>query len=157
MHDFIAEKLKAQERRKELDHERELALIRAQSHALVWLGSTEELRATIARWFELGWIVADSLQDAMQKASIYFRRPDGAAVIIPASVSAAVPSLEVSRESFVKRILESKGWSIFDWANEARVAHATAIDYLHGKTKPYPSTRLKLANALGVSPEQLPK
>jgi lambda repressor-like predicted transcriptional regulator len=93
----------------------------------------------------------------MQKASIYFRRPDGAAVIIPASVSAAVPSLEVSRESFVKRILESKGWSIFDWANEARVAHATAIDYLHGKTKPYPSTRLKLANALGVSPEQLPK
>lgn len=144
------------ERRAEIAHERELALIRAQSHPLVWVGSVEELKATIARWFELGWIGAANLQDAFQKASIHFRRPDGAAVIVAAAVPTAASTPEVTRESFVKAILDSKGWSVFEWATEAEVSHATAIDYLHGKTKPHPSTRQKLAKALGIPVQQLP-
>jgi lambda repressor-like predicted transcriptional regulator len=148
---------KGAERRAEIAHERELAVIRAQSHALIWVGSTEEMRATIARWYELGWIVAESLQDAFQKASIHFRRPDGASVIVPVESAATVPAPVESRESFVKAILELKGWSVFEWATEAQVSHATAIDYLHGKTKPHPSTRQKLAKALGVPVQQLPR
>jgi len=61
------------------------------------------------------------------------------------------------RKAVVEPILEEKGWSILDWANEANVAHATTMDYLQGKTKPYRSTRLKLAKALGVPIEKLPR
>jgi lambda repressor-like predicted transcriptional regulator len=62
------------------------------------------------------------------------------------------------RKDFVIPLLEAKGWSILDWANEAGVAHATAHDYLDGKTKKsYASTRLKLAKALGVPVDKLPK
>jgi lambda repressor-like predicted transcriptional regulator len=64
---------------------------------------------------------------------------------------------ENERRAFVIPLLDKKGWSILDWANEAGVSHATAIDYLDKKTKPYRSTRLKLAKALGVNVEQLPK
>lgn len=67
------------------------------------------------------------------------------------------PFIPVTRRSFVQKILDEKGWSILDWANEAEVAHATAMDYLQDKTTPYRSTRLKLANALGVAVEELPK
>jgi len=55
------------------------------------------------------------------------------------------------RRAFVLPLLEQMGWSILDWANEANVSHATAQDYLDNKTKPYPSTRKKLAKALGVN------
>ena len=41
-------------------------------------------------------------------------------------------------------------------ANEAEVTHATAMDYLDGKTDPFTSTRRKLAKALGLPFEQLP-
>ncbi len=146
------------ERRSELDHERQIALIRLQSHALKWTGTSEELIATITRWYESGWIVAASLQDALESAAYHFLRPDGTAVILPsmATTPPAEANQETSREAFIKGILDSKGWSIFDWANEARVAHATAIDYLRGKTKPFRSTRKKLADALGIQVEKLP-
>src|SRR5258708_2480699 len=62
-----------------------------------------------------------------------------------------------ARAAFVKPILERKGWSILDWAIESRVDFHTASDYLKGKTKPYPSTRKKLADALGVPVRDLPK
>jgi hypothetical protein len=61
------------------------------------------------------------------------------------------------RKAFVDPLLENNGWSILDWANNAEVAHATAMDYLQGKTNPYRSTRKKLATALGISAERLPK
>ena len=61
-----------------------------------------------------------------------------------------------SPEEVVLPILEAKGWSVFDWANEAEVAHATAMDYLRGKTKSYRSTRVKLARALGIPVNELP-
>jgi lambda repressor-like predicted transcriptional regulator len=61
------------------------------------------------------------------------------------------------RKVYVLPILETKGWSILDWANEAEVAYHTAADYLDGKTRPYRSSRLKMAKALGVTVQQLPR
>jgi lambda repressor-like predicted transcriptional regulator len=62
-----------------------------------------------------------------------------------------------TRKDFVLPILDEKGWSILDWANAAGVSHATAMDYLEEKTKPYRSSRSKLAKALGVDAAKLPK
>ena len=62
-----------------------------------------------------------------------------------------------ARAGFVMPILKKKGWSILDWANEARVDYHTADDYLKGQTNPYPSTRRNLADALGVPVEELPQ
>lgn len=61
------------------------------------------------------------------------------------------------RRAFVEPLLDEKGWSILDWANEAEVAYHTAADYLAGSTKTYRSSRLKLAKALSVSIQQLPR
>lgn len=155
--DPIASLRRDQERKAELDHERDLAALRRQSNALVWCGTSDELTATITKWYESGWIVARSLTDALRQAGNHFVRPDGTAVIVPAPLGTVTSASVVSRETFVKEILDSKGWSIFDWANDAEVSHATAIDYLHGKTKPHPSTRLKLAKSLGITIQQLPK
>jgi lambda repressor-like predicted transcriptional regulator len=60
------------------------------------------------------------------------------------------------RESIIEPILKQKGWSILDWANEARVDYKTAAGYLNGTTKTYRSSRKKLADALGIAPEALP-
>jgi len=62
-----------------------------------------------------------------------------------------------SRKDFVIPILEQKGWSILDWAGESGLDFHTANDYLKGTTKPYRSTRVKLAKALGVDVEVLPR
>jgi hypothetical protein len=64
--------------------------------------------------------------------------------------------LAATRKAVVKPILESKGWSELDWANESNVAYHTAADYLAGKTSPYASTRVKLAKSIGLSIQQLP-
>ena len=61
------------------------------------------------------------------------------------------------REKFVLPILDEKGWSILRWATEADVTKDTATDYLANRTKPYRSTRLKLAKALGVMVQRLPR
>jgi lambda repressor-like predicted transcriptional regulator len=64
--------------------------------------------------------------------------------------------IPTARKAFVEAILTEKGWSILDWANEAQVAYHTAADYLAGTKNPYRSTRVKLAKALGVPPNNLP-
>lgn len=61
-----------------------------------------------------------------------------------------------SRKEVVIPLLEAKGWSVLDWANEAGVAYHTASDYLSGSKNPFRSTRVKLAKALGISVNQLP-
>jgi lambda repressor-like predicted transcriptional regulator len=60
------------------------------------------------------------------------------------------------RKAFVMPILEKKGWSVHDWAREAKVDFHTANDYLNGKTTPYRHTRKKLADALGTEVGKLP-
>jgi hypothetical protein len=64
---------------------------------------------------------------------------------------------EEQRKAFVDPLLDAKGWSILDWANEADVAYHTAADYLAGKKNPFRSTRVKLAKALGIPVNSLPK
>jgi len=43
-----------------------------------------------------------------------------------------------------------------EWAQESGVDFHTASSYLKGKTKPYQSTRKKLADSLGIPGEDLP-
>lgn len=54
----------------------------------MWTGTADELIATITRWYESGWIIAEGLQDALEMASIHFRGPDGMPVIVPGIPSA---------------------------------------------------------------------
>jgi lambda repressor-like predicted transcriptional regulator len=61
------------------------------------------------------------------------------------------------RRDFIGPKLLEKGWSRLQWAMEAEVAYNTVSDYLSGKKKPYPSTRVKLAKALGISANHLPQ
>jgi hypothetical protein len=85
--DLIVRARRGQREQGELDHARELAAIRTQSHALTWTGSPEELIETIKRWFESGFLVAESIQDALQKAAIHFAKPDGTPVLKPVSIA----------------------------------------------------------------------
>jgi len=59
-------------------------------------------------------------------------------------------------EALCRPLLVKAGWSNLDWAREAKVDHKTVDEYLAGKRDPYPSTRKKLADALGVQVDQLP-
>lgn len=81
------------------------------------------------------------------------------AVAIPAPPRPDVRTQEPAshKESLIRGILERKGWSLFDLAQEARVDPHTVNDYLKGKTTPYRSTRKKLADALGLPIEDLPR
>lgn len=56
------------------------------------------------------------------------------------------------RRGFADPLLDRKGWSIGDWATEARVDYNTVDDYLKGITNPRKSTRDKLATALKIEP-----
>src|SRR5579859_262985 len=87
------------------------------------------------------------LEHAQKLADIAANLPSQAPAQEPVS---DIPSGMNTRQAFVLPLLEQRGWSIFEWANEAGVDHATAIDYLRGIRKPYPSTRAKLAKALGI-------
>ena len=149
------------ERQDELDLERQKAEIRAQSHALIWEGTSAELIATITRWYKSGWIEAESVQDALERASIHFVDPQGNSVTHPPILAVQLPSPDPSssnqREAFILPLLDNKGWSILDWANEANVSYHTAADYLSGAKKSYRSSRAKLAKALGLTANQLPK
>jgi hypothetical protein len=83
--DHIFEQLRRnRERQDDLELERQKKEIRELSYALVWMGTADELTATITRWFESGWIVAPSLSDALQMASFHFADPNGNPVILPA-------------------------------------------------------------------------
>jgi hypothetical protein len=61
------------------------------------------------------------------------------------------------RKSVVMPILQEKGWSIHDLAINSTVDFHTANDYINGRTKPYSSTRKKLAESLGIKVQDLPK
>jgi len=76
---------------------------------------------------------------------------------VQAQVEAPTTRLADTRRAYVLPLLEEKGWSILEWATEAEVAYHTTADFLAGKTNPYRSSRLKMARALGVTVQQLPR
>jgi transcriptional regulator with XRE-family HTH domain len=55
----------------------------------------------------------------------------------------------------LREIRESKGLSQDDLARLSGVAKSTIVDLELGRRKPRPSTRRKLAQALGVRPEEI--
>jgi lambda repressor-like predicted transcriptional regulator len=63
---------------------------------------------------------------------------------------------EEKRRASIEPLLREKGWSPHQWSVEAEVAYHTASDYLSGKTRPNRKSRLRLAKALGINPNQLP-
>jgi lambda repressor-like predicted transcriptional regulator len=67
-----------------------------------------------------------------------------------------LPKSACSRQSILQSLLNGHGWSTNDLAVKAGVDFHTANRYLKGSAKSYPSTRKKLADALGVRVEELP-
>jgi lambda repressor-like predicted transcriptional regulator len=63
---------------------------------------------------------------------------------------------KTNRECFVLPTLAKNGWSILDWAKNAGVDFHTANNFLKGKTRPYLSTRKKLAECLDIKVDELP-
>jgi hypothetical protein len=61
------------------------------------------------------------------------------------------------RKAFVQPLLDAKGWSVTQWAEQAKVSRHTANSYLEGKRKTYHSSMKDLADALGVSFQEFPK
>lgn len=74
-----------------------------------------------------------------------------------ASPTAEKTEQPAGREAVVHHHLDENGWSVEDWANRAEVDYKTASDYLKGKTNPTRSTRKKLAGALQIPVNDLPK
>jgi hypothetical protein len=66
-------------------------------------------------------------------------------------------AVDSERRKLIQPLLDSKGWSLVEWADDAKVAYHTVADYMAGKRKQYASTRKKLAESLGLSIQQLPK
>jgi lambda repressor-like predicted transcriptional regulator len=60
------------------------------------------------------------------------------------------------RQQVVQPHLARLGWSAFAWSQHAGVDPNTATDYLAGRRRPNQTTRKKLAEAIGLEPEQLP-
>ncbi len=69
----------------------------------------------------------------------------------------AKPTAMETRRTALDRMLAEKGWSVLEWATNANVTHHTAKDYYDGKRRSYPNTKMKLAKALGIPPDQLPE
>jgi lambda repressor-like predicted transcriptional regulator len=58
--------------------------------------------------------------------------------------------------SVIQPMLDSHGWSVHEFAKRAGVDFNTVKLYLKGMRRPYPSTRKKMADALGIRLEDLP-
>jgi hypothetical protein len=108
-------------------HEDGLARTRAQSHALTWTGTAEELTDTIKLWYESGWLTAESLQDALQRASIHFAKPDGTPVLKPTNIAP-----EARQSSRLRALDESYQVIEFDGRQyELTPTQSTVIRVLH--------------------------
>jgi hypothetical protein len=70
--------------------------------------------------------------------------------------SKATSTADNERQTFVEAMLRKKSYSVHDWARISKVDFHTANRYLRGRTNPYPSTRLKLAQALEIGVDELP-
>jgi hypothetical protein len=127
------------ERERALAHERQLAIIRAQPDALIWRGPADELIAMITKCYESGWIIAESLENALQKASIHFLRPDGTLVISPRpeALSPSVPHLaskvETTDKQSDRKVLRTFYFQHFPEAKVLDVCWAAGQHYTEWK------------------------
>jgi len=80
-------------------------------------------------------------------------------VQVPALSPVESPTITASnaRQAVVLPLLDARGWSPGTLAIEAELDVDTVADYLSNTTKPYRSTLVKLARALGVPVQQLPR
>lgn len=78
---------------------------------------------------------------------------------LPAAVISSEPKhqLAVERKAFLDKRLTMKGYSLKVWATKAGVATSTVSCYRNSKTNPQFSTLCKLARALGISIEEMPR
>jgi lambda repressor-like predicted transcriptional regulator len=65
--------------------------------------------------------------------------------------------LAAERKAFLDKRLKIKGYSLRVLATQAGVARYTVRCYRSGKTNPHPTTLWKLAQALGISIEEMPR
>jgi transcriptional regulator with XRE-family HTH domain len=72
-------------------------------------------------------------------------------------MSKSEKQLAAERKAFLDKRLKTKGFSLRVWATQAGVALSTVGCYRSGKTNPHPSTLWKLAQALGISIEEMPR
>lgn len=125
------------------------------------LGVNRLLKPDVERSLEeMLWEMVRDYSQGRAPSQVSRNRIDGQqppALSPNADPRAAVEPKQNEREKFVLPILDAKGWSILKWATEANVTKDTATDYLANRTKPYRSTRLKLAKALNVPVQQLPR
>jgi hypothetical protein len=61
-----------------------------------------------------------------------------------------------SRKAVIEPLLVERGWSTGDWASHANVDYNTADDYLNNRSNTRRDTIKKLADALGISPGEMP-
>jgi hypothetical protein len=101
------------------------------------------------------------INEATQKRLLAFRSlsdDDRADVLREIPFSEPIDRESVNkRRTVVEPILNRRGLSIQDWAKNSKVDFHTANDYLKGITSPYPSTRKKLAESIGINADDLPK
>jgi lambda repressor-like predicted transcriptional regulator len=65
------------------------------------------------------------------------------------------PKKPVGRKTLIDQKLTAKGWSLRDWAREAKIDLHTVRNFVNRQSKPRPATRKSLADALGVPPHKL--
>lgn len=63
----------------------------------------------------------------------------------------------VARREFIQRRLVQNGWSLNKLAIEAKLDPGTVRNYVNGKSRSYPDTRKRIADALSVNVEDLPE
>jgi hypothetical protein len=157
------------ERKQEIEHEQKLAAIRTQSRALVWTGPADELLNAIKKFYELGWIKADDLNDAIYKASLHFVGPDGKPIINPADMQAAPPPATTNKPKRLsptinspkaarklEAYLESNGIGVTEFATKALTTDRTIRSFRKtGRVKR--DILENIARAMGVTKEVLLK
>lgn len=125
-----------QERSEELEHERKLAAIRTESHALVWTGTADELTATITKWYESSRIIAPSLLEALQSVSIHFIKPDGTPVLRPLSPAATPDDTAIFSPSptYQQIIFRGKEFDLTQYRHAPRILKVLHESINHGDT-----------------------
>jgi hypothetical protein len=148
------------------------------NHALIWNHGAQKASSPTALQCDIdvmqfSCMVPDFEEAEMESTTLYLRREitdlwQKRAELLGGSTKQAqevsvsllpdvTPNRGDLRKGALLPILDERGWSIGDWATEADVDYHTVQDYMDGITKPYKSTKLKLAKALDISVKDLPE